>query len=234
MNTRCVRRSSFRAFTLIELLVVIGLIALLAGGIGVAMKNKNPGSALRSAQSILVSTLSAARSQSVLNQVDAMILVQADPAQDNFLRSVKVVVQTAANANTWKEVGSEVVLPEGVYVVPPGTSVTGATLTLLDSSSTGRRSLFLLTSTVDGGTSGLGALVASGKYFKSFRFTALGALVDDTGTTKVTGGRMLVSAGTQSGPTAWTLANDSAIRGFAVSKYGIATAINDSATLDNP
>jgi prepilin-type N-terminal cleavage/methylation domain-containing protein len=227
MKTRCVRRSRFRAFTLIELLVVIGLIALLAGGIGVAMKNKNPGSALRSAQSILVSTLSAARSQSVLNQVDAMILVQADPAQDNFLRSVKVVVQTATNATTWKEVGGEVVLPEGVYVVPPGTSVTGATLTLLDSSSTGRRSLFLVTSPADGGTSGLGALVSSGKYFKSYRFTSLGALVDDAGA-KVTGARMLVAAGTQSGPTAWTLYNTSAVRGFSVSNYGVATVIGDS------
>ena len=95
MKNPASRRSSSRAFTLIELLVVIGLIGLLAGGIGVAMKNKNPGTGLRSAQSTLVSLLSSARGQSALNQVDAMILVQADPTADNFLRSIRVVVLNA-------------------------------------------------------------------------------------------------------------------------------------------
>ena len=77
MKTHNAVRCRSSAFTLIELLVVIGLIGLLAGGLGVAMKNKNPGSGLRSAQSVLVSLLSSARGQSALNQANAMILVQA-------------------------------------------------------------------------------------------------------------------------------------------------------------
>ncbi|MCS6245628.1 MAG: prepilin-type N-terminal cleavage/methylation domain-containing protein [Opitutus sp.] len=239
MKTHNAVRCRSSAFTLIELLVVIGLIGLLAGGLGVAMKNKNPGSGLRSAQSVLVSLLSSARGQSALNQVDAMMLVQADPARDNFLRSVRVVVQTASGATTWQEVGGEVVLPEGIYVVPPVTSVANATLSLLNNSDTKRRSLFVNTGTVTGGTSGLGILVPAGTYFQSLRLTSLGSVLDATSTTatnsgiKVTGGRLLVAAGRQTGPTAWELDNVSAIRGFVVSTYGVATLINDTATLDN-
>jgi len=220
---------------LIELLVVIGLIGLLAGGLGVAMKNKNPGSGLRSAQSVLVSQLSSARGQAALNQVDAMMLVQADPSKDNFLRSVRVVVQTAPGAATWQEVGGEVVLPEGIYVVPPVTAVAGATLKLLNDADSKRRSLFVNTGTITGAS--LGALVPSGTFFQSLRLTSLGSVLDSNNTAvnsgiKVTGGRLLVAAGRQTGEKAWELDNVSAIRGFVVSTYGVATLINDTATLD--
>jgi prepilin-type N-terminal cleavage/methylation domain-containing protein len=239
MNSHKARPCRASAFTLIELLVVIGLIGLLAGGLGVAMKNKNPGSGLRSAQSLLVSMLSSARGQAALNQVDAMMLVQADPTKDNFLRSVRVVVQTASGAATWQEVGGEVVLPEGIYVVPPVTSVANATLKLLNESDTKRRSLFVNTGTVTGGSSGLGVLVPEGTYFQSLRLTSLGSVLDidkksssNSGLTP-TGGRLLVAAGRQTGDKAWELDNVSAIRGFVVSTYGVATLINDTATLDN-
>jgi prepilin-type N-terminal cleavage/methylation domain-containing protein len=229
MNTPNPLRRRSAAFTLIELLVVIGLIGLLAGGLGVAMKNKNPGSALRSAQSILVSLLSSARAQSALNQVNAMILVQADPDLPNFLRSVKVVVQTTTNS--WTEVGGEVVLPEGIYVVPPpNANLAGVTL---KSSDAKRLSRFVGSNTIMGTTIGL----LDGKYLQSMHLTALGS-VSDTGSVsgtagvKVTGGRMLVAAGNQTGDKTWTLENDSAIRGFVVSSYGVATLINDTATLD--
>jgi len=240
MNTRKAPRCRSSAFTLIELLVVIGLIGLLAGGLGVAMNNKNPGSGLRSAQSILVSLLSSARGQAALNQVDAMILVQADPAKDNFLRSVRVVVKTAADPTKWQEMGGEVVLPEGIYVVPPVTTVAGATLTLFNTLDSKRRSLFVATGTVTAGGVGandLGALVPAGTYFQSLYLTSLGGVKDPTTLSvksgmKVTGGRLLVAVGRQTGPLAWELDNVSAVRGFVVSSYGVATLINDTATLE--
>jgi prepilin-type N-terminal cleavage/methylation domain-containing protein len=226
MNTRNPRRCHSSAFTLIELLVVIGLIGLLAGGLGVAMKNKNPATGLRSAQSILVSLLSSTRGQAALNQVNAMILVQADPNKDNFLRSVRVVVQTASGATTWQEVGGEVVLPEGIYIVPPLNNMAGVTLKSGDSK---RLSLFVDPNIVT--ESLLGSLVTAGSYFKSLYLTQLGSVSNTLGVVP-TGGRMLVAAGEQTGPNAWTLYNDSSIRGFAVSKYGVATLINDVDSFD--
>ena len=227
MKTRNAVNCRSSAFTLIELLVVIGLIGLLAGGLGVAMKNKNPGSGLRSAQSVLVSLLSSARGQSALNQVEAMILVQADPNKDNFLRSVKVVVQSATNSTTWQEVGGEVVLPEGIYVVPPVTNLTGAVLSCTNK--TGRLSQFVENTTPD-------ITGVTGRYFQSLHLTPLGSIAKDTGAgtsqVKVTGGRMLVAAGRQTSANTWELDNEGPIRGFVVSSYGVATLINDTATLE--
>jgi hypothetical protein len=157
------------------------------------------------------------------------------------LRSVRVVVKTAADPTKWQEMGGEVVLPEGIYVVPPVTTVAGATLTLLSSTDAKRRSLFVATSTVTGGGGGgandLGVLVPAGTYFQSLYLTSLGGVKDPTTPTvnsgiKVTGGRLLVAAGRQTGQLAWELDNVSAIRGFVVSSYGVATMINDSSTLD--
>ena len=223
MNTPNPLRRRSAAFTLIELLVVIGLIGLLAGGLGVAMKNKNPGSALRSAQSILVSLLSSARAQSALNQVNAMILVQADPNVDNFLRSVKVVVQYKNPAtglvvpNQWTEVGGEVVLPEGIYIVPPIDNMTGAVVSITGINA--RLSQFV--STTAAPINGI-----TGNYFTSMYLTAMGG-VTDSSNVEVIGKRMLVAAGTPIDATSVKLDNASAIRGFAVSKYGVATLIND-------
>ena len=230
MNPRNILRSGDRAFTLIELMVVIGLIAVLAAGVGIAMKNKNPGSGLRSAQSTLVSLLSSARGQAALNQLDSMILVQADPSNVNYLRSVKVVVRTASGSTSFQEVGSEVILPDGVYVVPPSPSATGVTF---KSTSANRLSQFVVSGTINGSTIGL-----TGTYYQSLYLTSLGGVGKDGGSAttqvQVKGGRMLVTSGTQTAASAWTLDNDSAIRGFSVSKYGVASLISDSLSLDNP
>lgn len=238
MNTPRTRPVRISAFTLIELLVVIGLIGLLAGGLGVAMSNKNPGTGLRTAQSTLVSVLASARGQAAMNQADAMILVQADPAEENFLRAIKVVVQKR-NSSTglvlekeWVEVGGEVVLPEGAYVVPPVKSMTGVSLSSPDPK---RLSLFVSTSTVKGASLGL----QRGTYFQSLHLTPLGSVSVDATTTasdpiKTTGGRMLVAVGKQTSANAWSLDNANAVRGFVVSIYGVASLINNAATLDNP
>ena len=222
MNTLNALRRRSSAFTLIELLVVIGLIALLAGGMGVAMKNKNPGSGLRSAQSILVSLLSATRGQAALNQNNAMILVQANPDQPNFLRSVKVVVETSSGTDIWQEMGGEVVLPEGIYVVPPIDSLTGADV---DTKNKPARLSEFVTST-PGAINGI-----TGTYFQSMKLTSLGG-VTSGGNIQVMGKRMLVAAGTPTSANTVKIDNTSVIRGFVVSKYGVATLINDTATLD--
>ena len=223
------RRCRSSAFTLIELLVVIGLIGLMAGGLGVAMKNKNPGSALRSAQSILVSLLSSARGQAALNQVNARILVQANPGADNFLRSVKVVVQYkdpvtgAVSTSKWVEVGGEVVLPEGIYIVPPVDNLASAVVT--STGENARLSKFVSTAAATIDVNGV-----LGTYFTSMDLTSMGGVDNSGSTVKTSAGRMLVAAGKPIDATSVKLDNTSAIRGFVVSNYGVATLINDVAS----
>ena len=219
MNTRNAHPCRSSAFTLIELLVVIGLIGLLAGGLGVAMKNKNPGSGLRSAQSMLVSLLSSARGQSALNQANAMILVQATPGDPNFLRSVKVVVETAPpGSNSWQEVGGEVVLPEGIYIVPPVDNMVGAEVSTLGENARLSKFVSNAAAPVNGIT---------GTYFTSMYLTSLGGVSNSGSRVTTSAGRMLVAAGAPTSATSVKLDNTSAIRGFVVSNYGVATLIND-------
>lgn len=203
-----------RAFTLIELLVVISIIAILAGGVGLALKGGNPGAALRGGQSTLVSSLSAAKGQAALNQANSMIIVDADSASDTFLRSVRVVVEKTAG--TWTEVGTPVILPQGVYVVPPG-SLGGVTLA---SSSASRASDFFV--------SGTPAITGvTGTFLQSNKFNSLGTLSGGVG------GRLLVAAGTITGPNAVTIDNSVAVRGLVLSKYGIPTLLNEGDSLGN-
>ncbi len=204
-----------RAFTLIELLVVIGIIAVLAAGIGLMLKGGNPGAALRAGQSTLMSTLAAARGQAALNQVNAMIIVDADISSDTFLRSVRIVVEKTPG--TWTEVGGEVVLPQGVYVVPHA-GIDGVTLT---SGTTAGHVSDFFTST--GNVPGVAGAIS--QFLQSGQVTPLGTLSGGAG------GRILVSAGNITGPNLLTIDNTNAIRGLVLSKYGIATLLNEGSSL---
>lgn len=208
---------SSRAFTLIELLVVISIIAVLAAGVGLALRNNNPDASLRSAQGAALGALSSARGQAALTQVNARILVQADSAKDDFLRTLRIVIQdTATSGNNWKQVGTDIILPEGVYVVPPSTpsSVTLGTENGLWND--GRNStLFNSAATTVGGV--------TGSWFVSKDISSLGT---------VDGGRIVVTPGRKTSPTTLVLFNASAVRGLEVSRYGVASVINDPESFD--
>lgn len=209
---------SRRAFTLIELLVVISIIAVLAGGVGIAMRGTNPDASLRAAQGSVLGALSSARGQAALSQVDACIIVQADVNKDDFLRTVRVVVQTAPGATTWKQVGTDIVLPEGIYVVPPGT-LTGVTKDNEGGTWNTERtsSLFAV------GANPVSGITDSTAWLVSKNITSLGT---------VDGGRIVVTPGRKTGPTSWVLPNASAVRGLEVSRYGVASVINDPESFD--
>jgi hypothetical protein len=99
-----------------ELLVVVGLIALLMGGIGFALRDSGPNIALQNAQGLLVGALSAARSQAMSSQANACLAINADPSSDRFLRSLHILIDSGGGR--WRTVGSEIKLPDGAFVVP--------------------------------------------------------------------------------------------------------------------
>ena len=119
--------SSPRAFTLIELLVVIALIAVLAGGIGLALGRGDGSMAVRNAQGILSSSLSSAKSVAALNQANAGLFVNVDPSSDGFLRELRLGYLASVDddgdpitprVNVRIQRGDPIVLPRGVYIVP--------------------------------------------------------------------------------------------------------------------
>lgn len=116
-----------QGFTLIELLVVIGLIAVLAGGIGLALGRGDGGVAMQNAQGILSSGISSAKSLAALNQANAGLYVNVDPNSDNFLHEVRIGYAMSVdddgnpvtpNVNVRVQRGDPIVLPKGIYVVP--------------------------------------------------------------------------------------------------------------------
>lgn len=113
-----------RAFTLIELLVVIGVIAVLAGGIGVALLGGNSSTSLQNSQSIVSSLISTARSKAAVAQRDAAILVNAQTDSEGFLRQFYIAVRDAGGTK-WLAAGDPVFLDKGMYLVPEGATFGG-------------------------------------------------------------------------------------------------------------
>ena len=114
------RRASIAGFTLIELLVVVALMASLAAGIGLALRQPGESVSLQSAQSTFCSLLGAARGRAALSQQDARCAIAADPADSGtYLCFLRVVTQDPANPANWLAEDNGVWLPAGTYVVPP-------------------------------------------------------------------------------------------------------------------
>lgn len=112
-------------FTLIELMVVVGVIVLLVGGIGFALRDTAGGS-LANAQNILATLAGQARAQAAVNQTEARVLIYAvrPPGgdADKYLRLLQVFIASPQGSTTWQPVGAPVYLPRGIYIVPASTA----------------------------------------------------------------------------------------------------------------
>jgi prepilin-type N-terminal cleavage/methylation domain-containing protein len=206
------------AFTLIELLVVIGLIGVLAAGIGLALGRGNSGTALQAGQGTLQALLSAARAQAAIKQATTDLVVDADPSSDGFLRTFYVVVNNEA-------VGAAISLPQGIHVVPKttGTTYSGGVRFKKDASDT-----------TDNPTAWNG-LVSSGfdntsvtvsNVTGTFR-KVIGLTVRGT-TSPAGGGNLVLSSAERDGGSTIVFNNPAAVRGADISTYGVMTLLNDA------
>lgn len=113
------------AYTLIELLVVIGLMAALAGGLGLAMRSGNPAMSLKAGQATVAALLAAARAQGALLGVRVMLIVDADAGSEEFLRRLWLAAEDAADSDHWQVLDDGELLPAGVFVVPAELNLPG-------------------------------------------------------------------------------------------------------------
>ncbi|MBW8781617.1 MAG: prepilin-type N-terminal cleavage/methylation domain-containing protein [Verrucomicrobia bacterium] len=220
-----VRGPRSKGFTLIELLVVIGIIGILVGVLAGVLGGGDKSAAMQSAQGTLSSLLSSARAQAALTGRDAAVAVNFNPTNnsDRYLRYCVVIVRNATNSSQWDVVNEGYYLPAGVYIVPP-TPPTGAALeagvsftvssTGFDTDSTART---FNSSTAEGPWLELG-------------INSLGGRVTVGGTAATGSNVVLALANPQPPGTTPPIKFSSAynIRGFSISKYGVASFINDA------
>jgi prepilin-type N-terminal cleavage/methylation domain-containing protein len=216
MKLNMLQRKQLRAFTLIELLVVIGIIGALATGIGLMLKDGNPGASLKAGQGLVVSTLAAARGQAALAQANTEILVEADNvADEGFLRRIIVVI------NSTTQVGGDILLPRGAYVVP---SMTIGNVTKVEADGAGSWPTECV-STFFGSRSPRTINGVSKQYLISTgSLTPLGTL------SGISGGKIVIGGGRLKTATEFEFSRPDSARGVLVSSYGVATLINDVAS----
>lgn len=212
-------------FTLIELLVVIGLIAVLAGAIGLSLGQGNSGVALQNSQGILSSALSGARAQAAINQASAGLFVNTDTAAEGFLREFRIAAlvdhdNNPATPPVWVVKGDPILLAKGVYLVPPVAA--GFTSTQVDYQPTTNDWLNARSTSYDTSDTLLylsdGISLLSGSYRRLVELT-------ERGTTANNGRLILAPADVLPGGSGISFKNSEFLRGARISRYGVATSI---------
>jgi prepilin-type N-terminal cleavage/methylation domain-containing protein len=225
-----------RAFTLIELLVVIGLIAVLAGGIGVALLDGSSGNALQNSQSIVTSLTSVARSKAALEQTNAAVILNTRTTDDGFLREFRIVVRDPTDT-FWTVVGDSTTLDRGIYFVNPASEFT-STVTFTGSAwTTELRSNALTNDEIpiagiklaDGTTN----LVSVKTYRIVQIYTPRGTVpaYANASATAPAGGRIVFSPGKLAADGKITFDKPDSVRGLLISDYGVSTLLNEAEAL---
>lgn len=219
--------SLHRAFTLVELLTVLGIMAFLAGGLAFGLQGGGTGAALESAQSTMASLLAEARARAIQGDVRTMLVVEADPADGSFLRSLHIAVETGEDSGQW-QIGPEATsLAAGIFIVPGAGNLDGVTFLAATEAGGGwpeaRRSSVAI---LPPGSIAAPAGRTPGKYL------GMTAPLSTRGESGTGGGDKFVLAVGRRGLSGVTFDHADRVRGIAVSSYGVPILINDGPGLD--
>lgn len=216
-------------FTLVELLVTLGLIAVLAAFV-IGALGASRGPAMQSAQGALANLVIATRTKAAATNQPARLLVQFDAASadapSRFLRHIVAQVQTDG---VWQSF-ADVLLPEGVFVVPgkfavpDGLFAMGAGIwTRNDGAelrSTALREANMVVVAAYAGTS---------ERWLSLPFAAVGT-TNASGDIVLALGRARPVGSYAGEQSPVELASPDQVRGLSVSAYGVPTLIDDRAS----
>jgi prepilin-type N-terminal cleavage/methylation domain-containing protein len=221
-----------RGFTLIELLVVIGLIAVLAGGIGAALLRGSPSKALQNAQGSLSSLVTVARSKSAIVQGDAALFVNVNPDSDGFLRELRVAV--LQGSGNWAAAGDSVLLDRGVFFVPPA-GVFATTRVDFEPSAAAwndlRSNAFGSATAAPLRLPDDSADLSADDYQMVERFNPRGGITNFATVVSPRTDRRIVLSSARVESDKIVFDNPDAVRGFFVTAYGIGVLVNDDEAL---
>lgn len=114
-------RTSRQAFTLIEMLVVIGIIAILSTGISM-LNMKDSAQPMYSANRTMMAAFHEARTNAIKRQTPSRVIIYRGDDLSRKLRQVGVIYKvkgTDDEVKGWVALNRGIMLPEGVFFVPP-------------------------------------------------------------------------------------------------------------------
>jgi prepilin-type N-terminal cleavage/methylation domain-containing protein len=117
---------SHRGFSLMEVLVVIGIIATAAALLGIGLRRQDSTVALEAAQQMVASLLVEAETKAQLTLRRTALVVDAARTSPEFLRRIRIAVESPADSDHWICLDDGALLPAGIYVV--SASVSGVEL----------------------------------------------------------------------------------------------------------
>lgn len=226
MHSSRLRFFTRSGFTLIELLVVISLIALVSAGVGMVLSGSGDrANAMKNAQATLSSILAGARARAALNDSDALIYVNADPASRNFLREIRIAVPDGAD---FVVKGEAVILPKGVFLVPADGAFTPVQVEFRNDWADLYTSVYDATEVPLKDSPGGNDLVTSGTSSKYNRLS----LFKRQGST-TTPGKIVLAPGVLEDGNKIVFDRPDTVRGMLVSRYGVASFVSDPEAFRN-
>lgn len=208
-----------KGFTLVELLVVIAIIALMAGAMGVALRDSGGSASLGNAQRTLGGLFQSARSLAVLKQTHTAVLIYKGDDVDRALRYAEVVFYNN-DLSRWETSGQGTFLPQGNFYVPHDSPAILSGTNAYGSLSSDPPKVPPSSAPAAAASS----IVTTGATWYTYYF-------DPSGFSNDPGSRVLIGVGRFTGPEEIAFENEHIGRGFYLRRLGSVTYFNDVTTL---